>query len=252
MQFKDKLKKLRTEKGISQQALADSIYVSRSAIAKWENGFGYPSQDSYDALVAYFGVTEDYFLTEAPEAIIVGKNRHIRVLYYILAAAAIFVVMLAAVGGYHWFSSVPQTNIEGMRKQATEYLGYDEVQIIKAAQRGDYLAALCVTQDNNWCLCVFDRDSLFGDRWRANGGVRSLSAGKLGSWNYGSSAGEAVLVFCGGGLPDEIKWYAFTNSGIEYTCPVKENTVLDIFIIPDSFNINGSPVPLNGEKQPLS
>lgn len=38
MEFKDKLKKLRTEKGISQQALADAIHISRSAVAKWENG----------------------------------------------------------------------------------------------------------------------------------------------------------------------------------------------------------------------
>ena len=36
--FKDKLKELRMQKGISQYELAENLFVSRSAIAKWENG----------------------------------------------------------------------------------------------------------------------------------------------------------------------------------------------------------------------
>ena len=35
--FKDKLKELRKQKGLSQQELADKLFVSRSAVAKWEN-----------------------------------------------------------------------------------------------------------------------------------------------------------------------------------------------------------------------
>ena len=38
MEFKEKLKKARSERNISQQALADAIFVSRSAVAKWEIG----------------------------------------------------------------------------------------------------------------------------------------------------------------------------------------------------------------------
>ena len=33
--FKDKLKELREKEGLSQQELADKLFVSRSAIAKW-------------------------------------------------------------------------------------------------------------------------------------------------------------------------------------------------------------------------
>ena len=46
MKLKDKLKKLRVEAGLSQEALADLIHVSRSAIAKYENGGGKPSEDT--------------------------------------------------------------------------------------------------------------------------------------------------------------------------------------------------------------
>ena len=42
MLFANTLKKLRTEKGLSQQELADSLYVTRSTIARWENGSRLP------------------------------------------------------------------------------------------------------------------------------------------------------------------------------------------------------------------
>ena len=42
MAFADKLRQLREEHGLSQAALAKRIYVSRSAVAKWENGLGLP------------------------------------------------------------------------------------------------------------------------------------------------------------------------------------------------------------------
>ena len=61
MEFKDKLKKLRTEAGVSQEALAEAIHVSRSAIAKYENGNGNPSNETLKALAFYFGVDVSEF-----------------------------------------------------------------------------------------------------------------------------------------------------------------------------------------------
>ena len=62
--FKDKLRNLREEKGLSQYELADKIFVSRSAIAKWENGFGMPSLESIEILCEFFNVTKEYLLQE--------------------------------------------------------------------------------------------------------------------------------------------------------------------------------------------
>ncbi|MCR4923916.1 MAG: response regulator, partial [Lachnospiraceae bacterium] len=42
IQFAKALKKLRTEKGLSQRELADKMYVTRSTIARWENGSRLP------------------------------------------------------------------------------------------------------------------------------------------------------------------------------------------------------------------
>ena len=38
MKFNEKLQKLRKEQGMSQEALADELGVSRQAVSKWENG----------------------------------------------------------------------------------------------------------------------------------------------------------------------------------------------------------------------
>ncbi|MBQ3041228.1 MAG: helix-turn-helix transcriptional regulator, partial [Clostridia bacterium] len=57
MEFSEKLKELRSEKGISQAKLAADIHISRSAVAKWENGLGLPNDESLKLLADYFGIT---------------------------------------------------------------------------------------------------------------------------------------------------------------------------------------------------
>ena len=73
MEFKDKLKKLRTERNITQSELAKAIYVSRCAVAKWENGRGLPNEESKKALAVYFGVAETYFEPDQQEQIDIEK-----------------------------------------------------------------------------------------------------------------------------------------------------------------------------------
>ena len=100
MEFKDKLRQLRKDKGLSQQALADAIFVSRSAVAKWENGLGLPSESSLTALLEYFQVPRSYFDTEDPEAVIVKKNQQIRRLNTLLIGiVAVMILYVLAVSG---------------------------------------------------------------------------------------------------------------------------------------------------------
>jgi len=40
--FNEKLQQLRKEKGLTQEQLAEELFVSRTAISKWESGRGYP------------------------------------------------------------------------------------------------------------------------------------------------------------------------------------------------------------------
>ena len=63
MEFNEKLQELRKQKGITQEELAESLYVSRTAISKWESGRGYPSIDSLKIIARFFGVTIDELLS---------------------------------------------------------------------------------------------------------------------------------------------------------------------------------------------
>ena len=63
MEFGEKLQELRKEKGLTQEELAESLYVSRTAVSKWESGRGYPSIDSLKEISAYFSVSIDELLS---------------------------------------------------------------------------------------------------------------------------------------------------------------------------------------------
>jgi transcriptional regulator with XRE-family HTH domain len=63
MEFNEKLQKLRKQKNLTQEELADLLFVSRTAISKWESGRGYPSIDSLKTISAFFGVTIDELLS---------------------------------------------------------------------------------------------------------------------------------------------------------------------------------------------
>ena len=59
MEFNEKLQRLRTNENLTQEELAEKLYVSRAAISKWESGRGYPSIDSLKAIAKYFHITID-------------------------------------------------------------------------------------------------------------------------------------------------------------------------------------------------
>ncbi len=67
MKFSEKLKKLRCERGISQAELAGALHVSRSAVAKWENGLGMPSKESITMIAEYFGISVEELLIKEEE-----------------------------------------------------------------------------------------------------------------------------------------------------------------------------------------
>ena len=63
MELKEKLQELRKRKGLTQEQLAESLYVSRTAVSKWESGRGYPSIDSLKRVAEFFSVTIDELLS---------------------------------------------------------------------------------------------------------------------------------------------------------------------------------------------
>ena len=63
MEFHEKLQELRKSRGLTQEELAEALFVSRTAISKWESGRGYPSIDSLKEISSYFSVSIDDLLS---------------------------------------------------------------------------------------------------------------------------------------------------------------------------------------------
>lgn len=67
MGFGEKLFKLRKEKGLSQEALAEKLNKTRQAVSKWENGQGFPETEKLIMIGNVFEVSLDYLLKETAE-----------------------------------------------------------------------------------------------------------------------------------------------------------------------------------------
>lgn len=83
MEFNEKLQQLRKAKGLTQEELAEVLFVSRTAISKWESARGFPNIESLKAIAKYFSVTLDELLSSGELLLLAEeeqkqKQMHIR------------------------------------------------------------------------------------------------------------------------------------------------------------------------------
>lgn len=74
MEFHEKLQELRKQRGLTQEELAEALYVSRTAISKWESGRGYPNIDSLKEISNFFSVSIDDLLSSEKMLFIAEKE----------------------------------------------------------------------------------------------------------------------------------------------------------------------------------
>ena len=79
--------------------------MSRSAVAKWENGLGLPSESSLVELIRYFGVSKDYFDVTNEYTIITRKNKKIR--NYSISVKVIIIFTIVLLSSYLLYHPVP-------------------------------------------------------------------------------------------------------------------------------------------------
>ena len=60
MMFNEKLYKMRKEKNLSQEALAEKLNTTRQAVSKWETGQGFPETERLLMISNFFNVSMDY------------------------------------------------------------------------------------------------------------------------------------------------------------------------------------------------
>ena len=87
MELNEKLQELRKQKGLTQEELAEALYVSRTAVSKWESGRGYPNIESLKAIAKFFSVTVDELIS-SDEILLIAeadgkqKEKNLRDLLY--------------------------------------------------------------------------------------------------------------------------------------------------------------------------
>ena len=279
----------RKEQNWSQGDLAEQLHVTDKAVSRWETGRGLPSVELLEPLAEVLGLTVSELLSgreltaeELPKAageqIMESMRKNRRRIWQGVLAALVAVALAAGVYvGYHyatsvWGRSVAEADREGLRQQAITYLSsfqkrshsefdYNEVTIVDLEQKGDYLAALCVDGNGHWEICIYERDSVFPDRWRVYGGTFGTEAGQIFDMDFRDQQGNAIIVIAGWGLPRDIDGYSFKIDDVTYTCShVIAGMFLDLFILPDSGDVaftelelldeNGNPLPYENPREP--
>lgn len=81
MELNEKLQELRRSKNLTQEQLAEALYVSRTAISKWESGRGYPNIDSLKEISKFFSVSLDELLS-SDELITVAQEDSRQKIYH--------------------------------------------------------------------------------------------------------------------------------------------------------------------------
>lgn len=104
MEFNEKLQTLRADKNMTQEELAKELYVSRTAISKWESGRGYPNIDSLKVIAKYFHITIDELIcteemvTLAEQDIKTSEKKHTALICGILDCLNMLLLLLPLFG----------------------------------------------------------------------------------------------------------------------------------------------------------
>lgn len=75
MELSEKIQKLRKEHNLTQEQLAEQLFVSRTAVSKWETGRGMPSMESLQMIARLFNISLDDLL-RAEEVITIAENEN--------------------------------------------------------------------------------------------------------------------------------------------------------------------------------
>lgn len=149
MKLSEKILELRKSKGMSQEELADKLYVSRQAVSRWELGTALPDANNILRISKLFGVTTDYLLNDdyhsdddLPKVKAVRNNHLGQIMTYLLTIEVMavllqfmcvvilqnvffaflsFIPFIAAIGGFEYGykknSNQPAEHVKSFRQK---------------------------------------------------------------------------------------------------------------------------------------
>lgn len=126
MELSEKIQKLRKEHNLTQEQFAEKLFVSRTAVSKWETGRGMPSMESLQMIARLFHITLDELLSTEEIVVIAeseNKENIKRFASYIdsiinMAALLALLLPLYKVDDNGFFYSVPLYQLGGWQELA--------------------------------------------------------------------------------------------------------------------------------------
>lgn len=112
--FKDKLKELRKHRNLTQEELAKELFVTRSAVAKWEQGRGLPEEETLHRLCVLFQITENELMTKDEPIQMIEKMDNNRKKYMGVILSLIMIFVIGAISAICYVSSQESKN--GLKK----------------------------------------------------------------------------------------------------------------------------------------
>lgn len=131
MDLNEKIKKYRKEAGLSQEALASKIFVSRTLITKYESGSAFPTEENLKKIATALGITIDNLLSNEEKNEIVEKSyknnfRLWMVLNICFASVSFILIFLSVIPFYH-YSSYDYSNVTMDNPIPAHVTGYTSI-----------------------------------------------------------------------------------------------------------------------------
>lgn len=125
MEFKAKLQQLRKASSLTQEELAVKLFVSRTAISKWETGKGYPNLESLQGISKIFNITINDLLSSEEILVISQEDKRNTSLFYTVFSFMTFDILTVLLMFLPMFSNrvtIPILMINIFKYETTAFL----------------------------------------------------------------------------------------------------------------------------------
>ncbi len=169
MEFNEKLQHLRAKTGLTQEQLAEKLFVSRVTVSKWESGRGYPNIESLKLLARVMSVSIDEMLS-SDEILSIAENqaveasRGINSLVFGIVDVMIVLLLVLPLFGNHYGDRVGFVALPGLTSVSWYIVSASYLAIIVTALFGVMELAMQNFRNQFWlrfklpvssCLSVF-------------------------------------------------------------------------------------------------
>ena len=127
MEFHLKLQELRRRRNLTQEELAQALYVSRTAISKWESGRGYPNIESLKAISQYFSISVDELLSGGELLTLAEEEQREREKRFRVRICGMLDCAMALLLFLPFFGQPAQGRIEAVSLLALEGFAYTKI-----------------------------------------------------------------------------------------------------------------------------